>query len=336
MAGSDIQISLGADASGLIDGVAQAAGAIGTLDPALQALAAPMDAFHAAATSAFGDTFASTAWAQSVAQACTQAATSSAATASAVQAQWKMSLDPIGSLFARNIDSLLQGTETFGQAFERMGDQMLSRFLGWCLQMGERWAVKELTQTAATTAGAAVRTTTEVSAQASGLAASAATAIADIGNSSARAAAGAYAAIASVPIVGPALAPAAAATALAAVLEFGSSIYSAQGGWGQVPVDGALTALHRDEMVLPSAIASPLRSMLQSGAPLGAAASPGAAAQSGAGAGDVHHHWNISALDSRSFVKLARDNPDAITAGLTRAAQRLGVTPAGLGKGAAR
>jgi hypothetical protein len=102
-----------------------------------------------------------------------------------------------------------------------------------------------------------------------------------------------------------------------------------------VPVDGALTALHRDEMVLPSAIASPLRSMLQSGAPLGVAASPGAGAQSGAG-GDVHHHWNISALDSRSFVKLARDNPTAITAGLTRAAQRLGVTPAGLAKGAAR
>ncbi|MHB8286136.1 MAG: hypothetical protein ACYDD1_15860, partial [Caulobacteraceae bacterium] len=200
MADSDVSISIGADVSGLIDGVAQATAAIGALDPALQALTAPVDAFQAAATSAFGDTASATAWASSVQQACTQAATASTSAANAVQQQWKMSLDPIGSMFARNIDSLLQGTETFGQAFERMGAQMLSRFLGWCLEMAERWAVKELTQTAASTAGAAVRAATEVSAQASGLAASAATAVADIGNSSARAAAGAYAATASVPI----------------------------------------------------------------------------------------------------------------------------------------
>jgi hypothetical protein len=80
--------------------------------------------------------------------------------------------------------------------------------------------------------------------------------------------------------------------------------------------------------------------MLQRDAPLGADAATGAATAAGAGApaggGDVHHHWTISALDSKSFVKLARDNPDAITAGLTRAAQRLGVTPAGLAKGGAR
>jgi hypothetical protein len=334
MADTDLQITLGADASGLIDGVTQATDAIGTLDQALQALTAPVQGFQSAVSSAFASTAPASEWAQGVQQACTQAATSSAATASAVQAQWKMSLDPIGSMFAKTFDSLLLGTQTFGEAFTRLGDQMLSRFLGWCVEMAERWAVKELSQTLASTAGATTRTATEAAAQATGLAASAATATADIGNSGARAAAGAYAATASVPIVGPALAPAAAATALAAVLEFGSALYSAEGGWGSVPVDGALTALHANEMVLPSRIASPLRDMLDSGASgLGGAGSGAAAA--GATAGDTHHHWNISAVDARSFVKLAKDNPDAITAGLTRAVQRLGVTPASLAKGSA-
>ncbi|MFV4677416.1 hypothetical protein ACNJU9_21650, partial [Mycobacterium tuberculosis] len=86
-----------------------------------------------------------------------------------------------------------------------------------------------------------------------------------IGNYAAVAAAGAYAAIASIPFVGPVLAPIAAGVALAGVLALGKSLFSAEGGWGQVPYDGALTQLHKNEMVLPASIASPLRSSLAAG-----------------------------------------------------------------------
>ena len=329
MAGSDVQISFGADVSGVEAGVDQAKDALGGLDPTLQGLAEPVQAFQAAVAQAFGDTSASTAWAASVQASCAQATAASAATAASVQTHWKTSLDPLGASFAHTIDTLLQGSESFAQAFQRLGDQMLSRFIAWCVEMAERWAVKELAQTAASASGAAARASGQLAAQATGLAASAATATADIGDSAARAAAGAYAAIAAVPLVGPALAPAAAASALAAVLAFDGGLFSAEGGWGQVGSDGALTTLHQNEMVLPAAIATPLRSMLAGDAAAGGA---GAGGQGGSGAGatsgEVHHHWNIQAIDARSFARLAADNPDAITGALTRAAQRLGVTQA--------
>ena len=195
--------------------------------------------------------------------------------------------------------------------------------------MAERWVVSELTQTAATSAGAAVRTAVDVSASAAGMAASGAQALGDIGNSGARAAAGAYAAVASVPVVGPVLAPAAAATALAAALAFGGAVVSAAGGWDQVPYDGALASLHKDEMVLPSSLASPLRSALGGAGEGGGGGSGGGAGGSGA----THHHWNIQALDAASFARMARSNPDAITGALTSAAQRLSLTPDRLASG---
>ncbi len=108
------------------------------------------------------------------------------------------------------------------------------------------------------------------------------------------------------------------------MLEFGGQVFSAAGGWGQVPYDGALASLHKDEMVLPSALASPLRSAL------GAASDVSSPA---GGGGATHHHWNISAVDAQSFARMARSNPDAITGALTSAAQRLSLTPGRLGGG---
>lgn len=69
----------------------------------------------------------------------------------------------------------------------------------------------------------------------------------------------AYASTAAIPIIGPALAPAAAATAVAGALSF-LPMASAEGGWWQVAP--GLAELHKDEMVLPAWAASPLRSML--------------------------------------------------------------------------
>ncbi len=37
------------------------------------------------------------------------------------------------------------------------------------------------------------------------------------------------------------------------------SVVSAAGGWDRVSMDGVLAQLHKDEMVLPAAIAGPLR-----------------------------------------------------------------------------
>ena len=310
---SDIQISFSADTGGLQDALSSVQDAVGQLQ------------------ASFADTSAISGWSQAIGAAAASAATAVGAAAQTMQDGLTTRLDPIGSSVARLFTGLTLGGQTWGEAFLKLGDQLAARFVGWAAQMAEQWVVGELTQTAATSAGAAARTAATVSADSVGMAASGAQALGDIGNSAARAAAGAYAAVASTPVVGPVLAPAAAATALAAALEFGGSVVSAAGGWGQVPYDGALASLHKDEMVLPSAIATPLRSAVGNLGDGGGLGAP----RGGGGGGATHHHWNIQALDAGSFARMARSNPDAITGALTSASQRLSLT-AGRLQGRAR
>jgi hypothetical protein len=93
-----------------------------------------------------------------------------------------------------------------------------------------------------------------------------------------QAAAGAYKAVVGIPVVGPILAPIAAGVAFTAVEAF-DSLTSAQGGQWQVPFDGQLTELHRDESVLSANIANPMRHFFESGG-------------GGSRGGDVHLHYN--------------------------------------------
>ncbi len=78
------------------------------------------------------------------------------------------------------------------------------------------------------------------------------------------AAAHAYKAVVGIPIIGPELAPAAAAVTFAAVEAFGGGINSAAGGWELVPQD-QLAMLHKNEMVLPSSLAENVRNMSSGG-----------------------------------------------------------------------
>jgi len=88
---------------------------------------------------------------------------------------------------------------------------------------------------------------------------------------SAVAATGAYAAMASIPIIGPALAPAAAATAFAGSMAY-YPLTLAEGGYDVPTGVNPLTQLHEQEMVLPKNLANPLRAMLTGPGPNGLAA----------------------------------------------------------------
>lgn len=85
-------------------------------------------------------------------------------------------------------------------------------------------------------------------------------------NDAIKAFSGAYNATVGIPIVGPFLAPVAGATAFAAVaaMEGGVAMFSAAGGMDNVPYDNAPFLLHKNEMVLPASLATPLRNMLSS------------------------------------------------------------------------
>ncbi len=134
----------------------------------------------------------------------------------------------------------------------------------------------EAGKTAATVTGEASRRVSQTAATAAGQATQIASNIATIQSDAAVAAAGAYAATAAIPVVGPALAPAAATEAYSTVTAF-QGLVAAEGGWGQVPYDGAPAVLHKNEMVLPAALAQRVRDITASGPQLPAQARVGGA-----------------------------------------------------------
>jgi hypothetical protein len=114
------------------------------------------------------------------------------------------------------------------------------------------------------------------------------------------AASGAYKAVVGIPVVGPILAPVAAAAAFAGVMAF-----SAEKGAWNVGADNAPFLLHKEEMVLPAHLARPLRSLVQGGG----AANLNAPRPANDQPSQVHNHnWTIQAVDARGVRRLFMDN----------------------------
>ncbi len=224
--------------------------------------------------------------------------------ADAVQQAWDKALSPIGNAFNAQIDAMLRGQEGFGQAAERVAGSVIEDYAKMGIQAAAKWIGSQLImtsssttgaaaritamtteetgaftrlaaalgfhittesgKTAATVAGVTARKTSEVSAAAASKAAQAAINGPSVLADAAKAAAGAYSAVAGIPVVGPVLAPIAAGVAYTAVAAY-ESVASAEGGWGQVPYDGMQTVLHKNEMVLPAALAERVRNMTAGG-----------------------------------------------------------------------
>ncbi|KZC23547.1 hypothetical protein RHOFW104T7_13170 [Rhodanobacter thiooxydans] len=222
------------------------------------------------------------------------------------QKLWQQRLAPISQAFNQSINGMIQGTQTLQQSLARIGDSIVAKFVQMGINMVVNWAANELAKTTATTAGAAQRSIVEAGAAAESKAADAATGKSQITSAAATGAAKAYQAIVGIPYVGPVLAPIAAGVAFAGIEAFSGMISSAQGGWERVPIDGAMTELHKDEMVLPAHVANPIRDMAKNGGGQG-------------GGGQVHIHAN----DARSFKDMLRRNPGAL-AGALKQANRMG------------
>ena len=162
------------------------------------------------------------------------------------------------------------------------------------------WLGLETGKTAASSTGSATRSATDATANATGLIDTKVTAAANAASWAAVAAVAASASVAAIPIVGWAMAPGVAAATYADGMVY-AALASAAGGWDQVPYDGALTELHKDEMVLPASIATPLRQSLAS--PQSNAAGQGA---------PVHFHFApvVSAVDATGVDQLLQQHQD--------------------------
>lgn len=242
-------------------------------------------------------------------------------TIEAQRAKWKGLADSIAGAWGQSLQGMIKGTQNFRGMMLNIGNAILGDAIKWMERKASAFIAKELVQTQATIFGVGRRNSIEAAGAATSTGISAATSLKQIAHSAAVAAGQAYKAIAGIPIVGPVLAPLAAAAALAGVMALGKSIFSARGGMGQVPYDGAMFELHKDEMVLPASLATPMRSMLQGSAANNAIVTP-------ANDGNVthHHHYDIKALDGQDVRRVLMRHHGSVAQAVERA-YRNGYTP---------
>lgn len=201
--------------------------------------------------------------------------------------------DTFAHTFTSSIMGLVEGTETLQQAIAKIFDAMLEHIISFLMEWASKWAATQI-----------ANLFMSQSTQAEGSAAQMVSDAGSISDDAAVAAAGAYAATAAIPMVGPELAPAAAAEAYAGAMSWMSGLAAfADGAWN-IP-STMLATLHADEMVLPAPIASSIRANV----PNFAAGMSGAG---GAGGGPISVTLQVNALDGPSVARLLNDQRGTI------------------------
>ncbi|MDG3443260.1 hypothetical protein [Nitrospirillum amazonense] len=232
------------------------------------------------------------------------------------QKEYQQTVSGITKSMGTMVQGLVTGTKTVRQAVSDMAKSALSELVGMAEKQANAWIMSNL-----------IRQDSDQDTATKAMAQSVETATAQIKDAAATGAANAYASASA----GPAwwVAPAISAAVQLAISGLTSSLSSAAGGWGRVPADGMLTELHKDEMVLPASIASPLRSALAAqtlpnlAVPAYAAANlnlPGRGvantnAVSGTGGG-ANVTFTVQAMDSRDVASFFNRHGDKLVSAL--------------------
>ena len=195
----------------------------------------------------------------------------------------------LSSGWDQTIQKMMNGTLSWKDGLHTALTQTGQNFEQLIIKMGLQWGMHELAKTAATQASASYRVATEEEAALKSVAIWLWAGLKNIAIKAWEAAAAAFASIAAIPVVGPFMAPLAAAGALAAVIGIGSHLASAEGGWDRVPSD-QVAMIHKNEMVLPAPLAESVRNMASGG---------------GGGGGQAIH---IHAMDAQSFNHALKNN----------------------------
>lgn len=186
--------------------------------------------------------------------------------------KWQTFGSSVRSTFNSTITGLINGTETFGQAFANILTSIVDGFVQMGLDIVEDWAKTQLTNLLLAQTTQTTQATTQV------------------GSNAAVAGSAAYASTAAIPIIGPELAPAAAATAYAGALSF-EGLAFASGGM-ELDQDQLVYA-HKDEMILPAGLSSGIKGMINDGS----------------GGGDTHLHGPfVSAMDTQTGMQFLMKN----------------------------
>ncbi len=188
---------------------------------------------------------------------------------------WQNTFKSMSATFQSALSGWIKGTESFSQAWTKLVNDMASKFveglekqlMSFIQHKAMELAMHVSTEKAKDTASKAAHAKQDE-------------------RTAYSAAKGAWESVVHTPIIGPILAPLAAASTFAAVTAFGS----AEGGQYLVPSE-QLTMLHRNEMVLPAGVADRMRGVIDSG---------------GGGGYTVIVNHSVSAVDAESFQSHVR------------------------------
>ncbi len=279
---------------------------------------------------------------------------------------WKSAINEIGGAESGLVHSMISGQQTMSQSMLQIAGQFVEReiandlkYYTYRLLLGKSDAATQTAlksagllvhlttesektastvtsqsaQTAAVVSGEASRTAAHAAGAAAGHAISAAAGGSQVMADAGKAFSGTMAALSGIPIIGPVIAPIAAAAAFALVAGYELIASSAGGDWD---VAGTrLNIVHPHETIVPANIANPMRDFFEAGitAPrlamssanfepaIGSGALQGVA---GGGAGEVHIHGPlVQAIDTQTGAEFLMDHMRTIGKGLA-AQLRLG------------
>ena len=235
----------------------------------------------------------------------------SKATATIIDQGWRNTFEAITRTFDRSITGMILGTTTLRQAVQSIGQTIVGQFVHIGVDILANWIKAAIGMTAATDTEGAKQIASMQAVHAAAGVMSMTSSIGSIFNDAARAAAAAFASIAAIPVIGPELAPGAAAAAYAETAAWAGAVVPFAAGGFDVPRD-TLAYLHKDEMVLPAPLADAVRGM---------------AAGGGGGAPAVHFH--VNAMDAKGVRQFLRQHGNAVADSLLRVHRNFKPLPAG-------
>lgn len=239
----------------------------------------------------------------------------------------------MSGLWDKGIQSMMNGTLTWKNAMNAIFTELAGSFIQsmitapmkkYAASLATRLAVKLgfiKTETAAEVAGQAAQTgavvageITKTMATSTGalarLAIKAGEAIKSIMMYAWEAMAGAFKAMVSIPYIGPVLAVAAGASALALVGGLAGKIKSARGGYDIPAGVNPVTQLHEEEMVLPKQHANTIRALGKS------LTSDGGIGGGGGGSAQTFNNFTIQAWDSKDVRRFMEKHGRELASGL--------------------
>ena len=206
-----------------------------------------------------------------------------------VRQAWTNAMNVVTSTVSSSVQGMIMGTQSAKQAVANIYSNLLGSFIDMGIKMLANWIATQMGMTSITATQSAARGAAEATAATTAAAADVGAAEVSISAQAAKSGAGTWAAISQIPVIGPFIAPAMAATAFAAAIAFVGKMRSASGGYDIPSGVNPMVQAHAEEMILPKEIANPMRDMLAGG---------------GGGGGSVV----IKALDSQDVRRFLQRN----------------------------